>query len=1141
MTIIDELRRRSSNPSDPVKIELKLYNLADELEKKARNHLKRVLTVLPEFDIHDEKHSEKVIFNIEKLLADNVQKLSTYELFLLHLSAFLHDCAMAPSDWELNVLKITEGTEKFKVFDKSVCHDLKEPFKTSYAKTIINDNKSSIYRQFGGDVENWLFSPNSEEDLVNYLASMLIEYQNFRNGFAEQIRKINSNEDFQSLNTFIRTDYIRATHHIRIETYINSLGSTFGASFEQPAWGKRLAKDLALICRSHGEDISYIESFSQSSQYYGSESANLQLVAMLLRLGDIIHFSFDRAPIELRTSRLFQSEFSFLQWALKNNGANYSIENGEISFRAYCETPEIYFKLHNYLDWIEVEIQNYFRLERHWDSAYRALVPNLQDKVERANITNDEKVFLPKRGLSFSLNQKRIIDLLMGVGLYKDKFASLRELYQNALDACRCMIAEANAIQHKTTGIIQFGIERVDDKVYLYCKDNGIGMTKEIIENYLLKIGNSYYKSSEFYKKQAQWGGTFTPTSQFGIGILSCFMIGSEIEITTKTKGGDYVSCSIDGPHENFYYKTTTDEEKEMILDSGTIVKILLSDENKNISDKHLDKLFLLLMDKPRYFPEKFVKYRELYNDWDNHIYRLVDSFVVISPDDIKVEVVLENKESIEVFNKPIIPTSKEFIFTKEDLEFLDFLNNQRRFAKLDVNYSEVKDLLETYEIDIKSDSLHYRTTLTLPKSGIIDPELHTLYSFPNICPYAVCVDGVSVSGSTISYGHFYLDALQRNGILNFIGENRPQLSVDRTSLVNYPLNYEEKAEDVSKKLIQEIISKTREHISRYELQERELELLWEFVFNKIGFADTVFINELSHTDYGDVFWAGIEKITQKKLSIKDFMEAEMLELKNFNLSTLDKLTEKMLLFKLISANKIFVTSNSVRCETKAISKAPFIGMKNDPDFNKILIKSDVWDDEYTEFDIVSSLSPLIPESLFDAIEPDDAIKINDRVKVVRDYSNRVTALFNQDPLLIKELLGLYESDTITFRRDINRVYEFEKKRASFGLTEINEKFIRGSTEFFVLTAYVAPRELNNAESLKLEQIKSKDPSYYAGVTKGWSILVTGRNTQNMVILPGKRSCQELSARLSDEFWDENKNITFKYLNGQEMVRKRVL
>lgn len=104
MTIIEELEKRSKSPSDSVKIDLKLYNLADDLEKKARNHLKRITNVLPEFDIHDEKHSEKVVFNIEKLLAENVQKLSTYELFLVQLSSFFHDCAMAPSDWELNVL-----------------------------------------------------------------------------------------------------------------------------------------------------------------------------------------------------------------------------------------------------------------------------------------------------------------------------------------------------------------------------------------------------------------------------------------------------------------------------------------------------------------------------------------------------------------------------------------------------------------------------------------------------------------------------------------------------------------------------------------------------------------------------------------------------------------------------------------------------------------------------------------------------------------------------------------------------------------------------------------------------------------------------------------------------------------------------
>lgn len=1138
MTIIEELEIRSKSPSDSVKIELKLYNLADDLERKARNHLKRITNVLPEFDIHDETHSEKVIFNIEKLVADNIQKLSTYELFLLHLSSFFHDCAMAPSDWELNVLKFTEGTDKFKVNDKSICHDLKEPFKISHSKEFVRNNKNNFYGTFDNDVKKWLFSPDSEEELINYLASMLIDYQNYRNGFAEQIRKTSSKDDFERLNIFIRTDYIRATHHLRIESYVNNLESLFGNSFEQPAWGKRLAKDLALVCRSHGEDISYLEGFNKSAQYYGSESANLQLVAMLLRLGDIIHFSFDRAPLELRTSRLFQSEFSFLQWALKNNGANYSIENGKLSFRAYCETPEIYFKLHNYLDWIEVEIQNYFKLERLWNESYKSFIPNLHDKIERTNITNNEKVFLPKRGLNFSLNQKRIIELLMGVGLYKDKFASLRELYQNALDACRCMISEAKSIQHNATGVIQFSIERVEDKVYLCCKDNGIGMTKDIIENFLLKIGNSYYKSSDFYKKQAQWGGTFTPTSQFGIGILSCFMLGNKIEIITKTKEGDFVSCAIDGPHESFYYKTTTDAEKELILESGTVIKVLLSDENKNISNKQLEKLYLLMEGKPNYFPEQFEKYIAMYEDWNNHLYRLVNSFVTIVPEDIKVEVILENKNKLSILNKPILPTYKEFTFTKEDLEFLDFLNSNSRVLKLKINYSEIKDSLETYEIDIKSDSLHYRTTLTLPKSGAIDPELHAFYSLPKVGSSAVCVDGVSVNDGSISISQFYSDALHRNGILNFIGENKPQLTVDRTSLVSYPPEYEKIAEDISKKLIQEVISKTREHISKYNLLEGELELLWRFVFDKIGFADAIFINELSYTDYGDILWNGIEKATKEKLSIKDFLKKETLEFKNFNFSSLDKLTEKLLLFKLISADKIDVTSDSVKIETKKLYKAPFIGKKNDLYFNKILVKSDSWDEIYSEFDIVSSLFPLIPEHLFNAIGNSEGAKINNRVKIIHGYSNGITAFFDQDPVLVSETLGLYSADSSPFDKNVNSVYQFDKKRALFGLMEINDRFgKRNAKEQIVISAFIAPRELNEVEKEKLEQIKDRDKSYYDGVINGWSILVTGRRNHNMVIQPGKKSRKELSSSLPDDFWEENKKVKFKYLSGIEMKK----
>ena len=237
---------------------------------------------------------------------------------------------------------------------------------------------------------------------------------------------------------------------------------------------------------------------------------------------------------------------------------------------------------------------------------------------------------------------------------------------------------------------------------------------------------------------------------------------------------------------------------------------------------KNLISFTYSLEGKPNYFPEQFEQYNEIYKDWNKHLYRIVNSFVTMIPEDIKVEIVLENEKLLSILNKPILPTDKEFTFTKEDLDFLDFLNSQRRFVKLNINYSEVKDSLETYEIDIKSDSIQYRTTLTLPRSGAINPDLHAFYSLPKIGSSGVCVDGVSLTNAnSISISHFYSDALSRNGILNFIGENKPQLTVDRTSLVSYPEEYEKIAEDISKKLIQEVIAITKQHISKHQFEGR--------------------------------------------------------------------------------------------------------------------------------------------------------------------------------------------------------------------------------------------------------------------------------------------------------------------------------
>ncbi|GET25992.1 ATP-binding protein [Prolixibacter sp. NT017] len=1141
MKIFETLKKRSENPSDGVKIELKLYNLADDLTKKAVAHLKRITRILPEFDLHDKVHSEKVLYNQEQLLGDRkIQELSVYELFLIHLSAFFHDCAMAPSDWEIEVLKLTEGTDKFKVKSDSLLNDLKAPLKLSEAIKVISSTKGKIYGTFESDVKEWIFSPSSEKELINYLADLLVDYQNYRNGFADQIRRIESLNDFEKLNDFIRIDYIRATHHTRIETYVKNLESLFSNAFEQPTWGKQLANDLAKICRSHGEDSTFVNKLSANAQYYGNESANLQFVAIMLRLGDIIHFSFDRAPIDLRSSRIFKSEYSFLQWAVKNNGVNYSIENGLVSFRAYCEDPESYFKLHQYIDWIEIEIQNYFKFERLWNKIY---IDNFQDKVDRTNVNNDEDVFLPKRGLSFSLNQTRTIELLMGVGLYKDKFACLRELYQNSLDACRCMISQNRTLGKSTRGIIEFGLQSEEGKTFLYCLDNGIGMSKHIIETYLLNIGNSYYKSSDFFKYQAKWGGDFTPISQFGIGILSCFMIGNKIEITTKTIDGNYISCSIDGPHENFYYKKTNDIEKEKILESGTIVRVQLVEEiSQLLNVKKLNKLGILLLGKPKHVPEEYVKYLDLYNYWNNHLYNKVNGFVGVIQKDIDVLVNIEDDTKLKIESKPIIIEEDKYGVCSQDLEYIHFLNNSRRIYQLKYAFTEIKDLLELYEIDIIHKSVQYKTTFALPKSGLAGYDSNIFYSIPKVDGRGVCIDGIVISNSNpVSISHYYTNALSHDGVLNFKGENRPQLSVDRTSIINYDNEHEEVVSELVLFLLKEMISITQKHISDYkiEVNSKEFNLIWDFIFEKIGYADTLFVNELSYTEYGNILWKGVVNSTRENITIKQFVEREEVSLRNYNLSSLDILTQKLIIFKLLIAEEIIVSDNSLVLRSGSPYKIPILQRRQHFNEKSLIVRANKFGDTFDDYDLISNLYPIVPEYLFDKIDGIDSEKVqNSDAKLIYSFSNGITAFFNQDPFLINEKLGLYITEKNSFGKDKNSIYEFQNKRAKIHLFEINKPIDSGEEKKrMVISVFISPKELSLEESSRLDEIRESDYSYYKGVKEGWSILVTGMDKYNTVIIPGKCTRKEMIAHIPEKFWQEYKDYVFVFPNNSTMER----
>lgn len=334
--IISILNDRASQ--NPKGLDAKINILAHKIMELTTEHQKRVVKIMPEFDLHDATHLKKVEENIALLLGDKLlTELSSLELFLLLAASYLHDCGMAPADSELSLMRLTEGYNSCQFSNGSICNDGKKPFTIREAKNFVEKNKKSLYGSFR-EFEKWDFAPNDENNLKEYLSEMFVDYQIFRNGYIDNIKDAAKTGNFATLNHSIRVDYIRIHHHLKSATYISNL-QKIADSILCENCVQRLFSDLADICKSHGESIDFVRKLKKNVKYVGSDGVNLQFVSMMLRLGDIIHYSYDRAPSILRNAMAFQSEYSKNEWLTKV-GLNYTIQDGIITFMANCQLPK---------------------------------------------------------------------------------------------------------------------------------------------------------------------------------------------------------------------------------------------------------------------------------------------------------------------------------------------------------------------------------------------------------------------------------------------------------------------------------------------------------------------------------------------------------------------------------------------------------------------------------------------------------------------------------------------------------------------------------------------------------------------------------------------------------------------------------
>ncbi len=124
----------------------------------------------------------------------------------------------------------------------------------------------------------------------------------------------------------------------------------------------------------------------------------------------------------------------------------------------------------------------------------------------------------------FQVDLRGVVDLLSH-HLYASPRVYARELLQNAADA---ITARRGVDPSAPAGRIL--IERLasDD---LRVSDNGIGLSEPEVHTFLASVGRTSKRDELGFARQDFLG-------QFGIGLLSCFMVGDPIEVTTRSVSG---------------------------------------------------------------------------------------------------------------------------------------------------------------------------------------------------------------------------------------------------------------------------------------------------------------------------------------------------------------------------------------------------------------------------------------------------------------------------------------------------------------------------------------------------------------------------------------------------------------------------
>ena len=138
----------------------------------------------------------------------------------------------------------------------------------------------------------------------------------------------------------------------------------------------------------------------------------------------------------------------------------------------------------------------------------------------------------------FKAESKRLLDLMIN-SIYTHKEIFLRELISNASDAEDKLAYKALTDDQVPVDRSQLKITIIPDKEKrtLTISDNGVGMTREELENNLGTIAHSGSLQFKQEMDQEHKGEDIDVIGQFGVGFYSAFMVADAVTVISKAYG----------------------------------------------------------------------------------------------------------------------------------------------------------------------------------------------------------------------------------------------------------------------------------------------------------------------------------------------------------------------------------------------------------------------------------------------------------------------------------------------------------------------------------------------------------------------------------------------------------------------------